>query len=64
MELKDFFSLWGGRGTLVSVPTQLLVHASRMSCVSDGTACAQKTFSVPETGESHPHQPLPKIVPN
>lgn len=36
------------------MPTQVLVHASRINCVSEGTACAQKTFSVPGTGGGLP----------
>lgn len=41
--------MWGGRRTVISVPTQMLEHASKMSCFSDGAACAQKRFSVPGT---------------
>lgn len=41
--------MWGGRRTVISVPTQMLVHASKMSCFSDRAGCAQKRFSVPGT---------------
>lgn len=46
--------MWGWKRTVVSVLTQMFVHASKMSCFSDRAARAQKRFSVPGTGWGSP----------